>query len=120
MKYPKKNKGRIKMPFENERGSWNTGYLNADGTMERSSISDFETAKQAWVCCHAHNDRLKFSRSKVLKIIELFSNGQKKQKAKKAKKQKNLRSNNKASSGYKKRLFASRWSQQRKKKVGNH
>jgi len=102
MKYPEKNKELIKVPlFKGD--TWWCSLLNANGTQFESGFAGHLTEESCWICCHAHNQRVGYSKKDVKKIIEHFNHGKKDKKGKKTKKDKKRKDSRNKVKGGKKR-----------------
>lgn len=71
MKYPKKNKPLLKVPFENNHGNWCFGELKNDNTVKRVGLSYYEKEKHAWIPCNAFNKRY-YTDKKINKILKKY------------------------------------------------
>ena len=77
MKYPKKNKGRIKIPIKSViDNKWYQKFLNKDGSYsEAPSICNFNKKNHCWVCCKAYNKNNGYSEKEVFKILKKYQDG---------------------------------------------
>lgn len=83
-KYPKKNRRLVKIPYKHTDNKWYYGFLNPDGSVDRTCFSDYDKERHAWIPAMAFNNRYGYTRKQVNKIIDNFYDA-KKQKLKKQK-----------------------------------
>lgn len=90
MKYPRKFNSEI-IPIEIPvlyDGFWVCSELNADGTTKKTGFANHKTEESCWVCCNAHNGRIRYSKKEVEKIIKKIKGVKKGKKTRKEKKSK--------------------------------